>query len=378
VGATSEQDLLSVLDALYEGMLDESAWKDALVRMTDLVSGSAVALFSMNPATGQVFRADVARIDPQVMSTYQNTWINSDPRHAAALTCQVGAPQVDGMLVPVQAFHRSQIFNEFFRPADIPYHLATWIERRPDRGVVLSIQGTWQRGAFEEEDRKRIELLIPHVRRIVAMKDRMARTQVRAEGMLEMIDRLPHGVLLLGPDLEILEASTTARKALSARTALHADFGRLGFLRSRDERAFAGLLKERPLDARHGDTMSIARAGAHLPLSLLVLPLRPSQEHWLRPAARWLVLVFDPEWAPPAAEASLQQVFGLSVAEAALARRLSSGLTVIQAAQDLGVSRNTVRTQLKSIFAKLGVRTQAQLIRRILQSPAALSFESRP
>jgi len=42
------------------------------------------------------------------------------------------------------------------------------------------------------------------------------------------------------------------------------------------------------------------------------------------------------------------------------------------------VSINTARTQLKSIFAKVGVRTQAQLVRRILNSPALFSLDAKP
>jgi DNA-binding CsgD family transcriptional regulator len=374
----ADRELLNVIDALYEGMLDESAWNPALVRMTDMVAGSAVALFSLNPSTGEVFRADVARIDPHVMSEYQSTWINNDPRHAAALTCKVGEPQVDGMLVDVRGFHRSTIFNEFFRPSDIPFHIATWIERTPKRGVVLSIQGTWQRGAFDEEDRDRLALLIPHVRRIVAMKDRMARSQTQASGLLEMMDRLPYGVLLLGRDLEILEASAMARELLASRCGLHGDDGRLGFTRASDAHAFVERLKEDPARVRLDDTVIVSRAGLRAPLSLMVLPVKGTQEAWLRPTARWLVLVFDPEATRPIAERTLQQVLGISAAEAALARRLALGVTVAEAATQLGISIHTARSQLKSVFAKVGVRTQAQLVRRILNGPAALSFGDRP
>jgi DNA-binding CsgD family transcriptional regulator len=370
----ADREFLGVLDALYEGMLDESAWNPALVRLTDLVSGSAAALFSLNPSSGEVFRADVARIDPDVMDRYQSTWIHHDPRHAAALTCKVGEPQIDGMLVDVRPFHRTTIFNEFFRPSDIPFHIATWIERTADRGVVLSIQGTWKRGAFDDEDRERLTLLIPHVRRIVAMKDRMARAQMRASGLLEMMDRLPYGVLLLGSDLEILEASALARELLALRSGVHADGGRLGFARASDQRAFVERLKEDPGRARLDDTVVVSRGGLRPPLSLLVLPLKATQEAWLRPTARWLILLFDPESTRPVAEVALQRALGISAAEAALARRLASGLTVAQAAAQLGISLNTARTQLKSVFAKVGVRTQAQLVRRILNSAAAFSF----
>jgi DNA-binding CsgD family transcriptional regulator len=117
----------------------------------------------------------------------------------------------------------------------------------------------------------------------------------------------------------------------------------------------------------------IKRGPLRLPLSLLVLPLKVTQEPWLPPAARWLMLIFDPEAAAPIADLRLRQTFGLTAAEAALARRLASGLTVSQSAAELGVSLNTARTQLKAVFSKTGVNTQAQLVHRILNSPAAIA-----
>jgi DNA-binding CsgD family transcriptional regulator len=183
---------------------------------------------------------------------------------------------------------------------------------------------------------------------------------------------LPYGVLLLGARLEILEASAPARRLLASRSILHADEGHLGFLRSSDQRAFAERLSEDPVRAARHDAIVFSRGPLRSPLSLLVLPLKSSQEPWLRPAARWLVIFLDPENAPLLNEHALQRAFRITAAEAALAGKLASGLTVTQAAAELEISRNTARSQLKSVFAKIGVHTQAQLVQRILSGPASL------
>lgn len=373
----TEQELLRVIDTLYEGMLDEEAWQRALTMITDFVSGSGAALYSLNPMTGQMFRSDLVRVDPLLLSQYQDTWILKDQRYVAGLSCAVGEPQVDEMLVSMPAFRRSAIYNEYLKPSDIVYILATWVERRPNRGVVLGVQGSLARGAFTDDERRRMAVLIPHVRRVVEMKDRMAQAQIRADGLLETMDRLPFGLLLLADSWEIIEASTAAQALLTRRAGIHADHGRLGFVHSADERAFAERLKEDPNRARLNDTILVSRPNSRQPLSLLVLPLNPSQEHWLRPIARWMVLVFDPDASPALPERVIQRTLGITAAEAALAQRITSGLSVAEAAAQLGVSLNTVRAQLKSIYAKTGVNTQAQLVRRVLTSPAVIDTNTR-
>jgi len=54
---------------------------------------------------------------------------------------------------------------------------------------------------------------------------------------------------------------------------------------------------------------------------------------------------------------------GLTAAEARLAEALLLGLTPIDIAEQRNVSMPTVRTQLRSLFAKTGVTGQAELVK---------------
>ena len=59
-------------------------------------------------------------------------------------------------------------------------------------------------------------------------------------------------------------------------------------------------------------------------------------------------------------------VYGLSDAQAGLARRIAEGQSLKEAAEDLGVSVNTLRTHLARLYDKTGVRTQPALVRLLL------------
>jgi len=62
------------------------------------------------------------------------------------------------------------------------------------------------------------------------------------------------------------------------------------------------------------------------------------------------------------ADAILRSSFGLSRAEARLANYLLTGRKLPVVAQDLGVSYENARNQLKSIFAKMNVSSQSELL----------------
>jgi DNA-binding CsgD family transcriptional regulator len=78
--------------------------------------------------------------------------------------------------------------------------------------------------------------------------------------------------------------------------------------------------------------------------------------------ARAWVLQQSRDSFPPAGDPGLA---GLTPREWEIARRLAEGDRVQLMVEDLGIAENTVRNHLKSIFRKLRVASQAQLVRRI-------------
>ena len=74
---------------------------------------------------------------------------------------------------------------------------------------------------------------------------------------------------------------------------------------------------------------------------------------------------------------ALRRVHGLTRAEAQLASGLVAGLNLAEAAQSRGVEIETTRTQLKAVLRKVGARSQADLVRRLLTGVARVSDPAR-
>lgn len=80
-------------------------------------------------------------------------------------------------------------------------------------------------------------------------------------------------------------------------------------------------------------------------------------------AGAFSVLVVTPLAAPQSpSEDLLNGLFDLTPAEARVARSIVDGKTVESLASNLGLSRETVRTQLKSVLAKTGTDRPSELI----------------
>jgi DNA-binding CsgD family transcriptional regulator len=121
-------------------------------------------------------------------------------------------------------------------------------------------------------------------------------------------------------------------------------------------------------DAAPGVT-TLERAGRQ-PLTMMVLPLRtPQAAH--RSGA--LMFVFDPAAVPELATDIVRRLFDLTLAEAELAVSLCGGLSPEEAALERGRAVSTVRTQIRSLFAKTGTHRQADLVGLLLASPACFA-----
>ena len=103
-----------------------------------------------------------------------------------------------------------------------------------------------------------------------------------------------------------------------------------------------------------GGTVPISRR-ARPPLQVLVTPIRPST---LRLSGKIAVAVFihDPSRPQRPADTLLRSLHGLTRAECRVALLSSDGRVPREFVGKIGVTQNTVRSQIKSIYNKTGVK----------------------
>jgi DNA-binding CsgD family transcriptional regulator len=78
--------------------------------------------------------------------------------------------------------------------------------------------------------------------------------------------------------------------------------------------------------------------------------------------------------APPMLAALLHSLFNLTPAEQLLATELGTGANLSDVARARGVALGTVRSQLKSVFGKMGVTRQSELVRALMSLQLATSY----
>jgi DNA-binding CsgD family transcriptional regulator len=119
--------------------------------------------------------------------------------------------------------------------------------------------------------------------------------------------------------------------------------------------------------AKGGTRLRLSRPSGAPPLLVTVIPVGGGP----------LVALFvmDPDTTGTPSPALLQELFGLTAAEAVFAAEISRGDGMQAVAERLSIAPTTARTHLTRIFEKTGTRRQAELVRLLMQcdrlAPAA-------
>lgn len=359
-----------IISDLYDGVIDEAAWERGLRAIACLVGGQGPLLLALDPSSGRILRDETRDYSPRFFAEFRRDWATKDIRVPAGLHVPVDVPITEAGLFGKGVWERTEIFNEFCVKQDAAWFLATWVHKSPTKMTCVSIQATADRGPFSPEDARRVQPLLPHLRRALDIRDRLEANRIRAAVLQDALDRAPFGMVVLDAVGRILDVSPKAVEMLDSARALVRQAGRGLVLADPPGAHLRQLLRSR---MRQGDlsdgSFPIHRGQGRSPLSLVISPLPSAVALWTSSEPRWLLFVFDPERRVAVSAEALQRFYSLSPREAELASRLAAGGELMRVATAMGVAIGTARKYLKTVFSKTGARSQADLVRLILSGP---------
>lgn len=195
----------------------------------------------------------------------------------------------------------------------------------------------------------------------------------------ETLNLLSTGMALVDRDCRLLLANRSATRLLDIGDGLTLSHGRIGAagrqqmeqLRDLVDRACSAQ-ERNDAEATFAGVMTIDRGDAVRPLSIMVAPVHPGAE---AEGDSQIAAIFirDLEVRQSVPPEILAKLFGLTPAEARVVVELVKGKRPQEVADDLNVSLNTVRNQLKQIFSKTNTGRQSELISLVLSSAAFVS-----
>lgn len=188
------------------------------------------------------------------------------------------------------------------------------------------------------------------------------------DGVEDLLDWLDLGVIIADATARPVRLNRRAEAIVARKDGLFATpFG----ITAANPEESARLRQAIAAAAAGGTRLRLSRPSGAPPLLVTVIPVRGGNA-----GNSWVALfVMDPGMAGTPSPALLQELFGLTAAEAIFAAEISRGDGLQAVADRLAIAPTTARTHLTRIFEKTGTRRQAELVRLLMQcdrlAPAA-------
>jgi DNA-binding CsgD family transcriptional regulator len=258
-----------------------------------------------------------------------------------------------------------------------------WRNEPHDLDTVLAVQRHESLDDLDDDVRRRMNLLAPHVRRALAIGRMIDRHRIEAGAFADTLDGLAIATFLVGEAARVIYANTHGDELVRERRILRIQDGRLTAVGAAADRALQ-------------DAVSAAAAGeAGLGQKNIALALAgTSDDNWVAhvlplaagtrrragtpSTAAAAVFVRRATLDLPSPVRILAKAYALTPAEMRVLLAFMEAGGVPEVAAMLGISERTVKTHMQRIFGKVGVKRQVDLVKLVASYMTPLTPRKAP
>ncbi len=363
-------DIAGLLPPLIDGAFEDPPWGNFLDRCRARIGADYTSLIfrplaPSRPAQIHLFSGEAS--PPLVQKLYRDSLHRADPiDYHGLIDGRVYA--LDELLVAGDPMHE-RYRRELLTPSAMnDIRLMRIVE---PSGVNVWLTASRRTGRFRARDKTLIEALAPYLRSALRGFVALERERFKASVTGDAITRMRFGWMTLDADGRLLDTDAEGRRILDRGDILRRGAG--GRLAARSDE----LDREIATAIRAIGAAPLGRPRAVVLcrdpwLDMLLVPAH-RQAVPGNPVAAIVAYVHGDGWSSADRCEQLADLFRLLPSEARLALALSRGMSIAQAANDLGLTVETARTYSKTIYAKMGARGQPDLVRFIHRSVLMLA-----
>ena len=365
-------ELDSLIACVYDAALVPSRWEEALTRLQALNQSRAAQAtywrFSGSVENSWSHFTGFADHERAQLNRYFEL-INEDPRNAGVSRALLHPVRFED-LCDWDVFVASRMYREVHQPLDMETGAAFMTMIEPGVLFTNSIMQSRHGPAITDEGMEELAILAGHFGRSATIHHRLLTQERRQRLAQALLDTIPLGLFAIdGQDVVVSNRQGQRMANESQGVAL-----RGGELRpvSAAGRTALGRAMEEARDTGDVVGLSLESAdGHHLPTVVTRLDQAAPKAMGVERASVAVYLT-DPRRPTGTRDATLQAMFGLTPAQARVLNLLVQGLDAQAIAARLGNSIATVRTHRRRVLDKTGAASQADLMRMVMATAAAL------
>lgn len=358
--------------AVYEGVLERPPWKTLLKDLETYMQASSATLVLRRPQRSDpgVTIYLYSESNTNALEDFRNRGSADSPfaelpqRQVFTLSDRVSSAEIKSLEFCdyLQSYGVSDLIG--FDVYDKQSHIR----------LRLRLVRVGDVGRFSQHDRIRLASIVPLMDNALKLYGAYAYNSFFTEFYDELLGSMDIASVIVNTKLEVISANQQARHVLAAKDGV--------FLRRNEFRCCSTIDQQRLKEAcrslvspdgnfsddRQSVGIVIEREAINSKWDMQIRRIAKQNVIFDEGGPELVLLLQGPIRKSAPSQARLIDVFGVTPAEAKLIIHLVDSMTLTAAAKELGVSRNTARAQLASIFSKTGVNRQAQLVKLVSET----------
>jgi DNA-binding CsgD family transcriptional regulator/PAS domain-containing protein len=363
------EKLSAIIGHIYDAALEPALWDGVLEEAARFANAAAASLYTRDLASKTATVAHQYGLDPQYVQLYMQTYVERVPARDYFIA-GIEEPLSTADVLPYRGFVETRFYKQWAMPQGLGDVLHTMLDKSATGGAAFVMFRHARDGLVDDETRRRVRLIVPHVRRAALVGKVIEQKTAQAANLADTLDGISAGMLLLDATGRIVHANAAGHAMLAKAEVLRAAAGRLVANDAQSDRILADIFA-----SAGGGDMAIGVKGIALPLKAHggeryvahVLPLTSGARR--RSSAGWraavALFVHKAGLDAPSPRDAIAKVYRLTPMELRVLLAVVEVGGGPEVAQALGIAETTVKTHLGHLYAKTGACRQADLVKLV-------------
>lgn len=351
-------------EEIYDALLDEEAF-------ATLTSRIAAGVDAPSWIVGWVYRDGTQILPdaprnwaPEILADYAQNFAAIDPwTVAGANNLRPNRAADIANIVSEAEWTRSVLYNELLRPNRLELMHCVFLAGQNETGMgCFALHRERHQTPFSGEAVAALDHLAPHFGRMLALKAKFQRLELIDQMSRLALDGVPQALFVVSSACRLVVHNEAAEQHLRSARVVRLRDGRLEIVGPNADRLRTAIAAATASDRVQASFVLLETGEAER----LIASVVPRTVRGARCAMLWLQKLGEPL---PDLGQQLGLLFGLTSAEATVAELLAEGRSPAEIAAERATATETVRTQIKSLSAKMGCRRMSEVVAIVRSIP---------
>jgi DNA-binding CsgD family transcriptional regulator len=358
-----------IIDLAHHAATDPDLWNEVARQLQRPLRAQVVGFFQHNLVTRQGDVPHSAGLAESFRTLYQSRYAARNPWLNVPRRRDPGETLTAAELVPNWELVRTEFYRAWLRPQQVFHALIGFMFRWADEvGCVIALRPL-DAPPFDSAAKGLLASVLPRLQCAWELSADVASHLRLTEVLLDLLAKLPEAAVVVDGEARPIIMNSSAELLLARHDGLALANGMISASSAQETTCLRGMIAAAVGEGaqKREDEIVLQRPSGGPPLLVRIVPLpHPIADRAGRRKAVAAIVTRPAEGMRT--DQGLCRFYRMTAAEARLAALIVDGHSLLQAAADLRITKNTARTHMKRIYAKTDTHRQADLVRLLATS----------